>query len=76
MFLFMANEEHLALRKQRTAIWHDWRMKNPASLSDLHEADLSEAKFGATDLRGRTSQGRRSVRRFESMSYLMKSADR
>jgi uncharacterized protein YjbI with pentapeptide repeats len=59
----MANEEHLALLKQGTAIWHDWRIRNPASLPDLHEADLngadlSDAKFGATDLRrGEPQQG-------------------
>jgi hypothetical protein len=37
----MANAEHLALLKQGTAIWNDWRISNPEALPDLSRADLS-----------------------------------
>lgn len=39
----VANDEHLALLRQGTAIWNEWRARNPDSRPDLFEADLSSA---------------------------------
>jgi hypothetical protein len=39
----MANAEHLALLQQGTAIWNDWRIRNPGSLPDLRQANLKIA---------------------------------
>lgn len=56
----MANEEHLSLLRQGSAIWNEWRRRNPdigADLSganllgaDLSGADLHEANLTAADL--------------------------
>jgi uncharacterized protein YjbI with pentapeptide repeats len=43
----MANDEHLALLRQGSAIWNEWRERNGANLPDLTTADLTN-----TDLRG------------------------
>jgi Pentapeptide repeats (8 copies) len=49
----MANPEHLALlHQQATAIWNDWRMRNPGSLPDLRWANLSEANLTKAKLSG------------------------
>lgn len=63
----MANEEHLSLLRQGTAIWNEWRERNPEikpdldradftdadlSIADLHKTDLRGAKLRKTDLRG------------------------
>ncbi len=48
----MANADHLALLQQGTAIWNDWRIRNPGSLPDLLEADLKGANLSKADLTG------------------------
>lgn len=47
----MANEEQLALLKQGSIIWNNWRVKNLAvhidlNGADLHGVDLSHAHLG------------------------------
>ncbi len=37
----MANHSHLALLRQGTNIWNEWKMKHPYHLSDFSDADLS-----------------------------------
>jgi uncharacterized protein YjbI with pentapeptide repeats len=46
----MANAEHLALLKQGTAIWNDWRKRNPRSFLDLGGANLKGADLSFADL--------------------------
>jgi uncharacterized protein YjbI with pentapeptide repeats len=57
----MANEEHLAILKQGTEAWNQWRKENPGIRPDFGGANLREgdlrgmhlrgAYFGETDLR-------------------------
>jgi uncharacterized protein YjbI with pentapeptide repeats len=47
----MANAEHLALLRQGTAIWNDWRIRNPGSLPDVGGADLSGANLSQANLK-------------------------
>ena len=58
----MANAEHLNLLQQETAIWNDWRIRNPALVPNLSGADLSRANLSgcvliSTDLRDATLTG-------------------
>jgi uncharacterized protein YjbI with pentapeptide repeats len=58
----MANAEHLAILQQGTAIWNDWRIRNPGPFPDLSRASLSRADFRQANLR-RTSASRISAER-------------
>jgi len=49
-FLFMANAEQPDLLQQGTAIWNDWRIRNPGSLPDLSGATSSGAHRGGEEL--------------------------
>jgi hypothetical protein len=44
----MANDERLGLLWQGTAVWNEWRVRNPGVMSDLRQAHLS-----GTNLMGR-----------------------
>jgi hypothetical protein len=46
----VANEEHLALLRQGTAVWNEWRNRNPDKKPDLGEASLSGAHLSGADL--------------------------
>ena len=46
----MANQEHLAIFKQRVAIWTQWREEHPDLIPDLSGADLSEADLSRANL--------------------------
>ena len=46
----MASDEHLALLRQGTAIWNEWRDQNPGVMPDLEGADLNEAELRNADL--------------------------
>ena len=47
----MANDEHLDLLRQGTAVWNEWRERNPDIDPDLIGANLSGAKLSGVDLR-------------------------
>jgi uncharacterized protein YjbI with pentapeptide repeats len=47
----MANDEHLALLRQGTAIWNEWRTRAPEINPKLFDADLSQAKLSGANLR-------------------------
>jgi TIR domain/Pentapeptide repeats (8 copies) len=47
----MANDEHLALAGQGTAVWNEWRKRNPDEILDLTGANLSEANLRGANLR-------------------------
>jgi uncharacterized protein YjbI with pentapeptide repeats len=53
----MANPEHLALLQQGTAIWNDWRKRNPGSLPDLSGANLRQANLDGANLCGANLSG-------------------
>jgi uncharacterized protein YjbI with pentapeptide repeats len=56
----MANDEHLALLRQGTAIWNEWREHNPdvspdfggalLSCEQLSKADLTAANLASANL--------------------------
>jgi hypothetical protein len=46
----VANDEHLALLRQGTAIWNGWRERLPDSKPDLYGADLSGANLRGANL--------------------------
>ena len=46
----MANQEHLAIFKQRVDIWTQWREEHPDLIPDLSGADLGGANFSEADL--------------------------
>jgi uncharacterized protein YjbI with pentapeptide repeats len=46
----VANDEHLALLRQGTAIWNEWRDRNPGVVPNLAGADLSEAELPNANL--------------------------
>ncbi|HET6978950.1 MAG TPA: toll/interleukin-1 receptor domain-containing protein [Pyrinomonadaceae bacterium] len=48
----MANEEHVALVKQGSSAWNEWRRINPDIIPDLSEADLSQADLRWVNLIG------------------------
>jgi hypothetical protein len=48
----VANDEHLALLRQGTAVWNQWRERNVDILPDLERADLSCADFEGANLGG------------------------
>lgn len=47
----VANDEHLALLRQGTAIWNEWRDRNPGIIPNLEEADLKGAELRNANLR-------------------------
>jgi len=48
----VANDEHLAVLRQGTAIWNRWRERNPDIRPDLAGVDLYEADLIGIDLAG------------------------
>jgi uncharacterized protein YjbI with pentapeptide repeats len=46
----VANDEHLALLRQGSATWNEWRKRNPEVKLDFREADLSGADLTAANL--------------------------
>jgi uncharacterized protein YjbI with pentapeptide repeats len=46
----MANKEHVALLKQGTARWNEWRAQNPRVDVNLRGASLSNARLKRADL--------------------------
>ena len=46
----MANAEHLNFLQQGRASWNEWREKNPESVPDLSEANLSRADLSSANL--------------------------
>jgi uncharacterized protein YjbI with pentapeptide repeats len=46
----VANDEHLALLRQGTAVWNEWRGRNPDSRPDLRKAKLSKANLRSVNL--------------------------
>jgi hypothetical protein len=48
----VANEEHLALLRQGSAIWNEWRGRNPDNKPDLREANLIQADLTLANLTG------------------------
>lgn len=48
----MANDEHLALLRQGSVFWNEWRHRRPDIKPDLSKADLSKAQLRGADLRG------------------------
>jgi len=53
----MANEEHLALLRQETDDWNDWRADNPEITPNLIGADLSGAHLSGVNLYGANLSG-------------------
>jgi hypothetical protein len=47
----VANDEHLALLRRGTAIWNEWRDRNPGIIPDLEGADLNGAELRNANLR-------------------------
>ena len=48
----VANNEHLALLRQGSVIWNEWRERNSANPPDLSVADLSGADLSGAILSG------------------------
>ena len=48
----VASEEHLALLRQGTAIWNEWRAQNRDEKPDFSGADLSEMLLSGINLGG------------------------
>jgi uncharacterized protein YjbI with pentapeptide repeats len=48
----VANDEHIALLRQGSAVWNEWRDQNPGIVPSLHEADFSETDLSGTLLMG------------------------
>ena len=46
----MANEEQLAILKQRVEVWNEWREENPEEWIDLWGAKLGEANLSGAIL--------------------------
>ncbi len=46
----MASEEHVALLKQGTVVWKQWRVDNPSTRPDLSGANLRRADLTGADL--------------------------
>jgi hypothetical protein len=46
----VANEEHLALLRQGSAVWNEWRDRNPDIEPDLSGADLDKANLSKANL--------------------------
>jgi hypothetical protein len=53
----VANNEHLALLRQGSVIWNEWRERNSANPPDLSVADLSGADLSVADLSGANLSG-------------------
>jgi hypothetical protein len=53
----VANNEHLALLRQGSVIWNEWRERNSANPPDLSVADLSGADLSGADLSGANLSG-------------------
>jgi hypothetical protein len=48
----MANEEHVVVLKEGTAVWRRWREENDGSQPDLTGASLAGVRLNRADLRG------------------------
>jgi uncharacterized protein YjbI with pentapeptide repeats len=48
----VANEEHVALLWKGTAIWNEWRARNPDVKPDFRDAKLTRVRLAAADLNG------------------------
>jgi uncharacterized protein YjbI with pentapeptide repeats len=46
----MANQEHLKILQQGTAVWNEWRAQHPEIRPDLSDAKLSDAKLRDANL--------------------------
>jgi hypothetical protein len=46
----VANDEHLALLRQGTAVWNKWRLRNRDIRPNLSGANLTKADFSKADL--------------------------
>ena len=44
------NDEHVALLRQGTEVWNEWRKRNPDVMPDVSRADLSGADLSGADL--------------------------
>ena len=53
----MANEEHVVVLKQGTAVWRRWREVNDGSDPDLAGASLAGVRLNRADLRGADFRG-------------------
>jgi hypothetical protein len=53
----MANEEHVVVLKQGTAVWRQWREENNGSQPDLAGASLEGVRLNRADLRGADFSG-------------------
>jgi uncharacterized protein YjbI with pentapeptide repeats len=47
----VANDEHLALLRRGSAVWNEWRERNPGIMPDLSGADLRDSKLRRANLR-------------------------
>ena len=48
----MANDEHLALLRQGSVIWNEWRERSPGEKPDLNTADLTNTDLSEAHLNG------------------------
>src|SRR5208282_4750873 len=55
----MPNDEHLALLRQGTAIWNEWRTRALDISPDLSDADLGHANLSRANLSGADLRGAR-----------------
>src|SRR5258708_36923842 len=46
----MANQEHLKILQQGTAVWNEWRAQHPEIRPDLSDAKLTDAKLRDANL--------------------------
>src|SRR5919202_3611357 len=53
----VANEEHVVVLKQGTAVWRRWREENDGSHPDLAGASLEGVRLNRADLRGADFSG-------------------
>jgi uncharacterized protein YjbI with pentapeptide repeats len=53
----VANNEHLALLRQGSVIWNEWRRSNPDIRADLRWAGLADADLTGADLHGADLHG-------------------
>jgi hypothetical protein len=53
----MANDEHLALLRQGSVIWNEWRERSPGEKPDLNTADLTNTDLSEAHLNGANLSG-------------------